>query len=216
MTLAEQFAALRPPGGFDLIMADPPWSFDNFSAKGEKKNPKAHYACMRLADIKAMPVSILAARDCLLFLWATNPMLPQAIETMAAWGFEYKTAGHWAKMTKHGKIAFGTGYILRSAGEPFLIGTRGKPKTTRSVRSLIMAATREHSRKPEEAFRAAEALMPEARRIELFSRQARPGWAAWGDQIDRFPAGESPPGDMMSPPCPPNVPVDVPRPEAGV
>lgn len=208
--LADQFAALRPPGGFDLIMADPPWSFDNFSAKGERKNAKAHYSCMRLADIKAMPVEILAANDCVLWLWATNPMLPQAIETLAAWGFQFKTAGHWGKMTKNGKIAFGTGYILRGAGEPFLIGTRGSPRTSRSVRSLILAPIREHSRKPDEAFEAAERLMPDARRIELFARQARPGWAAWGDQIDRFAPRESPSGDMMSPRCPPNVPGDVP------
>lgn len=186
MSVLHQFTALRPFGGFDLIMADPPWSFDNFSAAGEGKNAKAQYGCMSLQDIADLPVSALASDNCVLWLWATNPMLPQAIEVLTAWGFAYKTGGHWAKMTKHGKQAFGTGYILRCAGEPFLIGTRGQPKTSRSVRSVIFGPIREHSRKPDEAFTEAEKLMPDARRIEVFSRQRRPGWSNWGNEADKF------------------------------
>lgn len=90
------------------------------------------------------------------------------------------------KRTRYGKLAFGTGYILRCAGEPFLIGTRGSPRTSRSVRSVIEGPVGEHSRKPDEAFAAAEALMPDAQRIELFSRQQRPGWAVWGNQVAKF------------------------------
>ena len=133
-----------------------------------------------------MPVSHLASRDCVLWLWATNPMLPDAFELMKRWGFRFKTAGHWSKKTANGKQAFGTGYILRCAGEPFLIGTIGEPKTTRSVRSVIEGPVREHSRKPDEAFAAAEALMPGARRIELFSRQEREGWDVFGDETEKF------------------------------
>lgn len=188
--LLADFTDLRPAGGFDLIMADPPWSFDNWSAAGEAKNAKAQYDCPPLDWICRLPVSVLAADNCVLWLWATNPMLPEALRVMAAWGFAFRTAGHWAKRTKHGKLAFGTGYILRCAGEPFLIGVRGQPRTTRSVRSVIEGPLRAHSRKPDEAFAAAEALMPEARRLELFSRQARAGWASWGDQVGMF-EGES-------------------------
>lgn len=138
-TPLQQFIALRPSGGFRLIMADPPWSFDNFSEAGEEKNAKAHYACTPLDWIKSLPVSTLAAENCVLWLWATNPMLPEALEVMRDWGFDYKTAGHWSKKTKHGKQAFGTGYILRCAGEPFLIGTRGNPKTTHVVLPFLIA-----------------------------------------------------------------------------
>lgn len=182
--------SIRPVGGFDLIMADPPWSFDNFSTAGEAKNAKAQYACTSLEWIKGLPVEGIAARDCVLWLWATNPMLPEAFAVLSAWGFTFKTAGHWVKRTKHNKLAFGTGYILRCAGEPFLIGTRGAPKTTRSVRSVIEGPAREHSRKPDEAFAAAEALMPNARRLELFSRQERAGWTVWGNETGKFGGGE--------------------------
>ena len=171
---------------YGLIMADPPWTFENRSEKGEAKNAKAQYACMETAEIAAMPLGHLAGRDCLLWLWATNPMLPDAFDVMRAWGFTFRTAGHWAKRTKHGKLAFGTGYILRCAGEPFLIGTVGEPRTTRSVRSVIEGPVREHSRKPDEAFTAAEALIPGAWRLELFGRQERPGWDVFGDQTGAF------------------------------
>lgn len=174
------------PHSYDFIMADPPWDFGNWNAKGERKNPKRHYRCLPLAEIKQFPVLDLALPNALLWLWATNPMLDQQIECLKAWGFAFKTAGTWGKLTVTGKLGFGTGYVLRCASEPFLIGVRGKPVTTKSVRSLIMGVTRQHSRKPEEAFAAAEKLMPRAKRVELFSRTNRPGWDHWGDQVGLF------------------------------
>lgn len=176
-----------PQNSFDLIMADPPWTFKTRSPKGiTKKGAGGQYATMRLEDIGDLPVAALAANNCLLWLWATNPMLPQALATMALWGFEFKTAGHWVKRTKNNCLGFGTGYILRSAGEPFLIGTRGQVRTSRSVRSVIEGRVREHSRKPEQAYTAAECLVPGARRAELFSRESRLGWRSWGNEATKF------------------------------
>lgn len=183
-----EWSELRPFGGFDLLMFDPAWTFQHRSAKGETaKSAQGQYACTPLDWIKGLPVDALAGPNSLCWLWATNPMLPQAIDTLAAWGFQFKTAGHWAKWNaKTRKQGFGTGYIFRCAGEPYVIGTRGKPRTTKSVRSVIMGRAREHSRKPEEAFIAAEKLMPDAKRIEVFSRQTRPGWSSWGDEAGKF------------------------------
>lgn len=181
---AQAFPGLTPLR-YSLIMADPPWTFTLRSAKGEKKAAQAHYDCMTISEIMMLPVNHLAAPDCVLWLWATNPMLPQAFEVMRSWGFKFKTAGHWVKRTPHGKLAFGTGYVLRSAGEPFLIGTIGRPKTSKSVRSVIEGPVREHSRKPDEAYAAAEALV-DGPKADLFSRQARSGWDAWGAEAGRF------------------------------
>lgn len=121
-------------------------------------------------------------------LWATNPLLDVAFDVMAAWGFAFKTAAHWVKRTTNGHLAFGTGYVLRAAGEPLLIGTRGRPRTSRSCRSVFEGRVTGHSRKPDEAFAWAEALMPEARRIELFSRKSRAGWTTWGLEAGKFDA----------------------------
>lgn len=171
---------------YGLIVADPPWLFRNWSKKGERKNPTSHYACHPVSEILKWRVDHLAAPDCLLWLWATNPMLPQAIQLLEAWGFTFATAGHWVKRTVNGHLQFGTGYRLRSAGEPFLIGTIGNPKTARNVRSVVDARVREHSRKPDEAYAAAEALVPGVWMLDLFSRQERPGWDAFGDQVGKF------------------------------
>lgn len=176
-----------PSGGvYDLIMCDPPWRFKTRSAKGiTAKGAGGQYQTMTFDDLAALEIP--AAENCLLWLWATNPMLPQAFELLSLWGFTFKTAGHWAKMTRHNKQAFGTGYIFRCAGEPYLIGTKGKIKTTRSVRSVVIGKVREHSRKPDEAYDAAERLIPDARRLDMFARERREGWASWGDQVDHFP-----------------------------
>ena len=185
-TLPWPFGHLRPLH-YGLILADPPWYFRNYSAKGEEKNPVAHYACMSTADIAAMPVSQLAAPDCALLMWATAPMLPDAMALMRAWGFTFKSAGAWAKQSSTGeKWAFGTGYCFRSAAEFFLLGTLGKPRVlSRSVRNLIVAPTREHSRKPDDLHTYAEQLFA-GPRCELFAREARPGWDAWGNETTKF------------------------------
>lgn len=171
---------------YDFIMADPPWRFELYSELGEQKSAQAHYRTMTLDDIRALPVAGLAAPDCLLWLWATAPMLDKQIDILRDWGFEFKTSGVWVKTTVNDKIAFGTGYVLRNAHEPFLIGTRGNPETARNVRSVVMGRVREHSQKPEEAYRAAEHMMPSARRVELFSRTNRKGWDVFGDECGKL------------------------------
>lgn len=173
-------------GAYDLVMVDPPWSFALYSEKGEEKSAQAQYACMTLAEIQRMPIAGLGKPDSLFWIWATNPMLPQGIATLEAWGLRYVTAGTWGKTTKHGKIAFGTGFVFRCASEMVLIGAKGSPKTTRGVRSLIMGQVREHSRKPDEGYEAAEKLMPDARRADIFARESRPGWEAWGHEASKF------------------------------
>lgn len=177
------------PMKYGAILADPPWAYDMRSAEGYGKSPEAHYATMALDAIKALPVHQLAGPDCLLFLWSTWPHLPQAMEVMRAWGFTYKTGGAWVKRSRrHWLPAMGTGYVLRSATEPFLIGTIGAPRIRdRAVRNvLIDAERREHSRKPPEARRIIERLLPHTFACELFGRETWPGHDVWGHEAEKF------------------------------
>lgn len=171
-------------GHYGAIIADPPWRFKTRSDRGLAKSPQAHYRCESLIDIAVLPVARLAAPDCALLMWATAPMLPDAVNLMGAWGFTFKSAGAWAKQSSTGAAwAFGTGYLFRSATEFFLLGTRGAPKNrVRNVRNLIVAPVQEHSRKPDAAHEMMERMFagPYA---ELFARRHRRGWDCWGDEI---------------------------------
>lgn len=176
------------PNAYGMLKVDPPWDFSLFSEKGGNKSAQKHYRCLPLDQIKAFPIMDLAAEHCVLWLWATNPMIRQQLECVDAWGFTYKTMGTWNKMTVHGKQAFGTGYVLRSSSEPFIIATRGKPKVAKNIRSSFMAPVGKHSEKPALSFQIAEQLYPGARRVEIFSRTDRPGWEHWGDEQGKFNA----------------------------
>lgn len=180
------------PSAYGLIMIDPPWHFRLYSERGEEKSAQAQYRTMGLEAIAALPVAELAAEHAVCWMWATAPMLAEQIGLVARWGFRLATTGVWVKTTVNGKIAFGTGYVLRNAHEPFVLGIRGEPRLSRSVRSVVMGEVREHSAKPEVAYVAAEALYPGAgRRVDLFSRRSRPGWEAWGHEAGKFDDGSA-------------------------
>jgi N6-adenosine-specific RNA methylase IME4 len=174
--------------GYDLIVADPPWAFDLYSEKGEEKSAQAHYACMPLDAIKAMRVGELARGDCLLLMWATECMRPQAHEVMAAWGFSYKSAFIWRKVTANGKPRMGTGYRVRSMHEPVLVGTIGNPRH-KPFPSVFDGVARQHSRKPESFFQLLDSQVPPCARAELFGRQQRAGWDVWGNETGKFAEG---------------------------
>lgn len=180
------FASLEPQA-YDFIMTDPPWHFSLRSVKGEGKSAQAQYATMTLDDIMALPVGDLAREHCLLWLWGTAPMLRQQLACLDAWGFDYVTKGVWVKQTRLGNRHFGTGYALRNEHEEIIIAKRGEPViASRSLRSVVFGPVREHSRKPDEAYALAEAMCPHGRRADVFSREQRPGWDAWGNEAGLF------------------------------
>jgi N6-adenosine-specific RNA methylase IME4 len=172
--------------GYDVIVADPPWDFENYSSRGTLKGADPHYNVMALDAIKAFRVGELARSVCLLFLWATEAMRPQAHEVMAGWGFEYKSAMIWRKITRAGKVRVGTGYRVRSMHEPVLIGTIGNPSHCGAFPSLFDGVAREHSRKPDEFYKLLADHTPKASRCDLFSRQTRDGYACWGNEAGKF------------------------------
>src|SRR5215203_4622349 len=144
------------PLKYGAIYADPPWSFRNWSAKGTGRNAVSHYDCMDFEAMTRLPVAAMAADNCALFLWATDPLLPKAIQLIEAWGFEYKTVGfYWVKLNKRAKHSAdyftGQGYWTRANPEQCLLATRGKHgRLAKDVRRLVVAPRREHSRKPDQ------------------------------------------------------------------
>ena len=188
-----------PDGAYNVIYADPPWTFQTWSDEGKDRSPEKHYDCMSLADVRALPVQDIAAEDCALFLWVTDPLLIEAFKLIEAWGFTYKTvAFHWTKLNKSApRLLFtvpdfftGMGYWTRANPELCLLATKGKPqRVSMSVRRLVIEPRREHSRKPDEVANRIVHLMGDVPRVELFARQSRRGWTTWGDEAGKFDEG---------------------------
>jgi len=193
-----------PRGHFKAIYADPPWRWESWgkyrgqraglAPQGDRSADK-HYDTAEAPDIQQMPVADLAAEDCVLFMWATWPMLPEALDTIGAWGFDYKTCAFaWTKADARQTEFFqddvkpymGLGYWTRANSEVCLLATRGKPKRLNAdVRQAIIEPRREHSRKPDCVPARIERLV-EGPYLELFARTTRPGWTVWGNQTDKF------------------------------
>jgi N6-adenosine-specific RNA methylase IME4 len=171
---------------YAVLYADPPWRFEPWSPTGMDRAADNHYPTVTVDKLKAMTVP--KAPTSILFLWATAPMLLEALAVMAAWGFAYKTHLVWAK----DKV--GTGYWARSRHELLLIGTRGDvpaPAMGLQPESVIEAPRGEHSVKPDEFRVIIEAMFPNCPRLEMFARTPREGWDSWGNEID-------PPADSAS------------------
>jgi N6-adenosine-specific RNA methylase IME4 len=176
---------------FGVILADPPWTFKTYSDKGKDRSPERHYRTMSLDAIKALPVQQLAAPNCALFLWATIPMLANAIDVIRCWGFKYKTAGFvWIKLNPSGKgLATGTGFWSRANAEICLLAAKGAPKRrAKNIHQVVIAPRREHSRKPEEVPERIECLVG-GPFLELFARRQRRGWTVFGDEIPPVECG---------------------------
>jgi N6-adenosine-specific RNA methylase IME4 len=167
--------------GYQVIVCDPPWRFDVWSQKGEKKSAAQHYHTMTASEIAAFPVGHLARDNCLMLLWSCGCMLPQAIETMTTWGFSFKSEIIWRKLTAAGKVRMGTGYRVRTMHEPILVGTIGNPEH-KAFPSIVDGIAREHSRKPDEVYKIIRRHTPYMTRADLFSRETRYGFSGWGDQ----------------------------------
>ncbi len=170
---------------YGAILADPPWLFETYSAKGKGRSAERHYRCMSFKDILALEIP--AAEDCVLFLWVTDPYLEKAMGVINAWGFKYKTVAFtWVKTNKSDEPWTGMGFWTRANPEQCLLATRGHPSRVRNdVAQLIIAPRREHSRKPDEIYHRIERLVA-GPYLELFARQRRDGWDATGDEIDKF------------------------------
>lgn len=190
------------PGSFEIVLADPPWKFKGYRPDVPgSRDIERHYPTMNLAAIKALPVGDLAARDAHLWIWTTGPYLEKTFEVIRAWGFRYSGMGFtWIKLrraldplqfrftaTADTDLHVGMGYTTRKNAEFCLLARRGNARRVdKAVREVILAPVREHSRKPEEARLRIERYAGDVRRADLFSREPRPGWESWGNEIHKF------------------------------
>ncbi len=172
-----------PTGVYDIIYADPPWDYKGQlqhagPGSGDTGGAERHYPTVTLDDLKQLDVPGIAADDSLLFLWATNPHLDQAIDLGKAWGFAWATVAFvWDKERVN------PGFYTLSQCELCLVFKRGaipQPRGARNVRQLVSAPRGPHSAKPEEVRNRIERMFPHQRKIELFARRQSAEWESWG------------------------------------
>lgn len=195
------FKGLRR-GSFDFVKVDPAWHFNLWSAQGEEKSPQAQYDTMTIEEVCELPVrDLLKPTGGAGWLWTTWPMVAAGLHTrvLDAWGVFGKTGGSWAKRTGRGLLRWGPGFIHRTVCEPYIIfstsPTNGSGLRGRDQKNMIETLdaiqfdglAREHSRKPDEAYRICEVLTPGAKRADVFARQRRHGWTGFGRELDTWP-----------------------------
>jgi N6-adenosine-specific RNA methylase IME4 len=190
---------------YRVIYADPPWSFKNYSKKGENRNANKHYETMSDDDICSIPVKDWCRDDTLLFLWVTGPKLEAGFRVLKEWGFKYSgVAFTWVKLKKNfeGEVRenapmtvsdffMSTGYGTRANMEICLLGKKKiVNRKSAKVRELLISPLREHSRKPDETYdRIEEFVGGEGPFLEMFARQSKDGWDALGNQTELFDEG---------------------------
>jgi N6-adenosine-specific RNA methylase IME4 len=174
---------------FGTVLADPPWRFINRTGKVAPEHRRlARYETMSVADICGLPVSEHLLATAHLYLWVPNALLPDGLEVMRAWGFQYKSNIIWHKLRKDGgSDGRGVGFYFRNVTEILLFGVHGKNARTlapgRSQVNYIGSRKREHSRKPDEQYSLIESCSS-GPYLEMFSRGVRDGWKNWGNQAN--------------------------------
>lgn len=173
---------------YDVIVVDPPWQYRN---KGSNGAAEDHYRTLSLDELCRMRLP--AGPTAFLLVWTTGPMLADTLEFIIRQGFTYKTVAFvWEKTTKAGVDSFGPGNYTRPSCEYLLlasrnVGTLSQYVHSHSVRQLLRAERREHSRKPDEAYtRIKELFKAQLRFCDLFARESREGWATYGDEAQKF------------------------------
>jgi len=183
-----------PCNKYDVIYADPPWSFYNdktsmpdcTTVRGMRRPP---YPVIGSEDLCLLPVSEIASENSILFMWSTDYHLERSMKVMRSWGFEYKTVGFvWSKKNKKGEqVCFMGAYTMKSGVELCLIGTRGKDAhrlvKRHNVRSYIESKRTKHSEKPHEVRERIVDLVGDVPKIELFARHKVDGWDYWGNEM---------------------------------
>lgn len=190
MSASKDFQEFTKGQKFSTILADPPWQFQNRTGKVAPEHKRLNrYPTLTLKEIKDIPVSNVAAESSHLYLWVPNALIPEGLEVLKAWGFEYKTNLIWHKIRKDGgPDGRGVGFYFRNTTEVVLFGIKGKLRTLdpgRSQVNIIKTRKQEHSRKPDELYEIVESCSP-GPYLELFARGTRKGWTGWGNQAEEY------------------------------
>lgn len=173
---------------YQVIYADPPWSFNNKNTGGSMSSgADSQYPTMSIEDLKRLDIQSITDDNCVLVMWWVGSQPQEALDLVKAWGFRIKTSTGfvWEKLTKTGKPFFGMGFWTRAGAECAIIATKGKPKPiSHSVRSVRRSPVGKHSEKPAEFRDDIIELCGDVPRLEMFARTKTEGWDVFGNEVE--------------------------------
>lgn len=171
-----------PDKKYKIIYADLPLTYNDKALAGNR-GAVCKYDLMTDEELLKLPVSQIAEKDCILFLWATWPKIQLCLDCIKSWGFEYKTVAFvWIKKSTTGRNFMGMGGWTRANSEIVLLATKGKPKRIDAgISQIIESVPKEHSRKPDMVRTRIIELVGNLSRIELFGRVKIPEWDVFGN-----------------------------------
>ena len=188
-----------PPGGWRVILADPPWRFKSNSEAKPGRNAMRHYSCLTIPQLCTLPLKQVRAKDSVLFLCmpSSHLVVGAHLPLVKAWGFKPSAlAFAWVKLYEDSDpmnvtpddLFMGTGLTTRKNLEPVVLCPYGKSlRRDCGVLETIIAPVREHSRKPTELYERIERYVGgKGPFLELFARESRPGWTSWGNEKTKF------------------------------
>lgn len=197
---------------FDVIVADPPWSFnDKLKMSAVKRGVDLHYPLLNSESIKCLRVDELASEPSVLALWVPSSHIKNGLDTTRNWGFTPKQTWIWVKTKNdpfvglkkelkksndlfqtidhfdiNNVLSFNMGHTFRQTHEICIIATKGtglsKIIENRSQRSVFLGPAKKHSEKPESLQNSLDAMFPNANKLEMFARRKRKGWTCVGNQ----------------------------------
>jgi N6-adenosine-specific RNA methylase IME4 len=171
---------------YNIVYADPPWTYKDKALAGDR-GACCKYDVMSLQNLCALNISSITAKDAVLFMWVTMPMLNKCFTVIDHWGFTYKTVAFtWVKKNRKADSLFmGMGNWTRANAELCLLATKGKPKRiSASVHSIITTPIEGHSKKPDCTRDRIIQLCGDLPRVELFARQKVDGWDVFGNEVE--------------------------------
>lgn len=177
---------------YNILYVDAPWQYGNkevkYRSEVEDMGAANQYDLMTLKELKKLPIPNLCEKDAVCFMWCVNPMLPEALELLDAWGFKYKTMLTWIKEK-------GSGYWFKGITEHIIFGVKGDIKAFRSnIPNVYKSKNSKHSRKPHyfrQLIKRVTKGMENPTYLELFAR-SREGffpdeeyknWDVWGNEV---------------------------------
>ena len=166
---------------FRIIYADPAWSYNDKQNTSMLGGAEKHYGTMNIEDIKNLPIEKISEKNSVLFLWATSPLLSEALDVISSWGYKYKTSFVWDKV-KHNM-----GHYNSVRHEFLLLATKGSCTPDNNIlfdSVQTIERNNNHSEKPIEFMNIIDELYTYGNKIELFSREIKKdNWFGWGNEL---------------------------------